>query len=165
MGIFPKVKFSTLYTLLNNMIYSPLNFTTYLTIALIFYLICVGGKHHQRLHFITFSWSFCYIFCNSYLPSGFTFLFAELHLFPLQSTMVSKFSKSLSDCFVLFCFHFAVTLEREVRYETQLTGIFPQLSEVVWECLSVMKTWWDQAIEARENLPFSFQNTFLILAR
>ena len=63
--------------------------------------------------------------------SGFTFLFAELHLFPLQSPMVSKFSKSLSDCFVLFCFHFAVTLEREVRYETQLTGIFPQLSEVV----------------------------------
>ena len=26
------------------MIYAPLNFTTYLTIALSFYLICVGGS-------------------------------------------------------------------------------------------------------------------------
>lgn len=131
MGIFPKAKFSTLYTLLN-MIYSPLNFTTYLTIALIFYLICVGGKHHQSVtfHYLFFEVSVIFFVIHIFLWVH--FFFCWITFISLQSTMVSKFSKSLSDCFVLFCFHFAVTLEREVRYETQLTGIFPQLSEAVW---------------------------------
>ena len=158
---FSKSQISTLYTLLNNMIY--LNFTTYLTIALSSYLICVGGKHHQWLNFI--SWSFWNYEIHTF-PLGSLFFLLNYIYFLYKTPWISKFSKSFLDCFFFFFSIFPSLLkECLVRYKTQLTGIFPQLSEVVWECLSVKTTWWDQGIEARENLPFSFQNTFLILAR
>lgn len=84
-----------------------------------FTLIMLGKKHHAWLDFINvFLVSVHYILIIHAFPLGLLFFLLNYIYFLYKAPWISK----LSICLIFFYF---APLERVVRYETQLTAIFP----------------------------------------
>lgn len=115
-----------------------------------------------------------FLFSNSCLPSGFTFLLAELYLFLLKSTADSKFSQSSSKFFFILPLFWKECLPSP-KFEVDY--YFPLGLWSVWKCFPVTRSLWDQGADATrasskqemEKIcwalnPCPFQKDFLLLA-